>query len=238
MRPAPAVPPLAGRAVLGEIERWASLHGHGPLLGVDEAGRGPLAGPVVAAAVVLQDPAAHGEDKALEGLDDSKRLTASQREALAPAIQAAALAWHVEPAWEDEIATRNILHASLAAMQRACQAVAAQLAVAGRDVPRLLVIDGNQLLRGWSLTPQVAVVKGDGRSRTIAAASVLAKVWRDQHMERMDVRYPGYGFAVHKGYPTPAHLAALQQLGPCAIHRRGFGPVAAVQPDLFGGDAR
>lgn len=231
------LPALAGRPRLGELEAWALAQGWWPLIGADEAGRGPLAGPVVAAAVVLSDGAARGGDSALAGLDDSKRLTPVQREGLVPAIQAAALAWHIEPAWEDEIAARNILHASLAAMQRACLAVAAQLEAAQLAQARLVALDGNQLLPAWTRSPQVAVVKGDARSRTIAAASVLAKVWRDKHMEQLDGQYPGYGFAVHKGYPTPAHLEALRRLGPSAVHRRGFGPVAALQPSLFGDDA-
>ena len=222
------VPPrYTGAPELGEIEAWAHSAGLWPLMGTDEVGRGPLAGPVVAAAVVLPDDAAlHGTG--LLGLNDSKLLSESKRESLVPLIERLALAWHVEPAWQQEIAERNILGASLGAMQRACAQVVRQLGERGHGPVALLVIDGNKELRTWAHGQQVAVIKGDRRSRAVAAAAVLAKVWRDHHMAQLEEQYPGYGFAQHKGYPTADHLAALARLGPSAVHRRDFGPVRAL----------
>lgn len=180
--------------------------------GVDEAGRGPLAGPVMAAAVVL-DPR-----RPIEGLADSKRLSPDRREALARAIRAQALAWAVACAEVEEIDSINILSASLLAMQRAVAGLALE--------PSLVLVDGN---RAPDLPCQVrAIVKGDASVPAISAASILAKVARDKLMGEMDRRYPGYGFARHKGYPTPAHLEALKRLGPSPIHRRSFAPVKAV----------
>lgn len=222
-----APPRYDGKPTLGEIEAWAHAAGLWPLMGTDEVGRGPLAGPVVAAAVVLPDKAAlHGTG--LAGLDDSKLLSESKRESLVPLIERVALAWHIEPAWQQEIAERNILGASLAAMQRACAAVVRQLGERGHGPVALLVIDGNKQLPSWAQCPQAAVVKGDRRSRAVAAAAVLAKVWRDHHMVELEAQYPGYGFAQHKGYPTADHLAALARLGPVAVHRRDFAPVRAL----------
>lgn len=185
---------------------WASTPG---VAGVDEAGRGPLAGPVTAAAVML-DPA-----RPITGLADSKRLTAARREALETEIQTRALAWAVATASPAEIDTLNILQASLLAMRRAVLAL-------GR-VPELALVDGN---RCPTLDcPVQAIVGGDGKVAAIAAASILAKVARDREMVRLDDLYPGYGLAIHKGYPTADHLIALRALGPCAIHRRSFRPV-------------
>ena len=234
-RPPLHAPPLPSQLQIGEIEEFCLRRAFWPVLGADEVGRGPLAGPVVAAAVVLRDDAArtgHG----LAGLNDSKKLTAAAREALVPAIHAAALAWAVEAAEVDEIAQYNILGASLRAMARAGQRVIAQLRADGRALPQLWLIDGNQVLRDPQAGLQLTVVKGDGRSRSIAAASVLAKVWRDDHLVQLDRQFPGYGLAQHKGYPTADHLAALQQLGPCPQHRAGYAPVqvAARQLGLFG----
>ncbi|MEY6431638.1 ribonuclease HII [Thioalkalicoccus limnaeus] len=177
--------------------------------GVDEAGRGPLAGPVVAAAVIL-DPA-----RLPQGLADSKRLTAARRGALERVIQSQALAWGLGLATVAEIDEHNILNASLLAMQRA---------VAGLSTrPTLVLIDGNRC--PVLSYPAEAVVGGDALVPAISAASILAKVVRDRIMERLDRQHPGYGFAIHKGYPTRAHREALARLGPCAIHRRTFGPV-------------
>jgi ribonuclease HII len=174
--------------------------------GADEAGRGPLAGPVVAAAVILPD----GFD--LEGINDSKQLTPKAREEQETRIKAFAI-WAVEPAWHDEVDRLNILHASLAAMARAV----ARLSVK----PSLVLIDGNRLPNGLGCDAR-AVIKGDGKVACIAAASILAKVERDRIMCRLAGEYPDYGFERHFGYPTPDHLAALAKHGPCPIHRRSF----------------
>ena len=184
----------------------------GPVCGVDEAGRGPWAGPVSAAAVIL-DPA-----RTPAGLNDSKKLSAKAREALEPEIKASALAWGVAFASVEEIAELNILHATGLAMRRAVEA----LSVA----PAFALVDGNYR---FPLPCEVrTVVKGDSLSASIAAASILAKTARDRLMVEMDARYPGYGFAGHKGYHAAVHVEALRTLGPCAIHRRGWAPVRAV----------
>lgn len=182
------------------------------MAGVDEVGRGPLAGPVVAAAVILNP------SRPIAGLDDSKKLTARRREALAEAIRQGALAWALGRAEIDEIDQLNILGASMLAMQRAVAALPLD--------PSHALVDGN---RCPALPcPATAVVGGDGQVAAIAAASILAKVSRDAEMVRLDVDYPGYGFARHKGYPSTAHLSALRALGPSIVHRRSFGPVAAL----------
>jgi ribonuclease HII len=184
----------------------------GIVAGVDEAGRGPLAGDVYAAAVIL--PLAHR----LPGLDDSKRLGAARREALAGLIREQALAWAVARATVEEIDRLNILQASLLAMRRAVDALA--------QVPQHVLVDGNRCPQ-WPYRSQ-AVVGGDALVPAISAASVLAKVERDASMRELERAFPGYGFAGHKGYPTPAHLAALARLGACSAHRRSFAPVRAV----------
>lgn len=190
------------------------LFGGERLAGVDEAGRGPLAGPVVAAAVVFRD----GEAPA--GVADSKTLSPAARERLAVEVRGSALCWAV--AWADpaEIDRLNILQASLLAMRRAVLGLAL--------VPDHVQVDGNRCPRlGHGLRCTVeAIVRGDGRVAAISAASILAKVARDAMMARMDARYPGYSFERHKGYPTAAHLDALDRLGPCPIHRRSFRPVS------------
>ncbi|ROR32228.1 ribonuclease HII [Inmirania thermothiophila] len=180
--------------------------------GVDEAGRGPLAGPVVAAAVIL-DPA-----RPVDGLADSKTLAARRREALAARIRERALAWAVAEAGVEEIERLNILGATLLAMRRAVEA----LAVA----PEAVLVDGDRCPP--LAVPARAVVRGDRTVAAIAAASILAKVARDAHMQELERCYPGYGFARHKGYPTREHLEALARLGPCPQHRRGFAPVARL----------
>ncbi len=181
-----------------------------PLIaGVDEAGRGPLAGPVAAAAVIL-DP-----ERPIAGLADSKRLTPLQREALNPEIRDKALAFAVAFASVEEIDRINILQASLLAMQRAVE----NLGV----TPQRVLVDGNRCPR---LACEVeAIVRGDCSVPAISAASILAKVARDREMLVLDGAHPGYGFARHKGYPTREHLAALRELGPCVLHRRSFRPV-------------
>lgn len=189
---------------LFERRLWAQ--GFRLVAGVDEAGRGPLAGPVVAAAVVLP-PEAY-----LPGLDDSKRLTAARREALEPRIKDAAVVWGVAVAGVEEIDQLNIARAAFLAMARAVAA----LAVA----PDHLLVDGFPI--PGVPVPQQAIVGGDALCNSIAAASVLAKVYRDRLMAEYDELFPGYGFAVHKGYPTPAHREALRRLGPSPIHRRSF----------------
>jgi ribonuclease HII len=177
--------------------------------GVDEAGRGPLAGPVVAAAVILDGR------RPIPGLADSKTLSATQREALAGQIRLHACAWSLGQASVEEIDRLNILQATLLAMQRAVQGLAL--------VPALALVDGNQ-------APRLAcavrtVVRGDASVPAISAASILAKTARDALLLDLDRQYPGYGLARHKGYPTAAHLQALEILGPTAIHRRTFGPI-------------
>ena len=179
----------------------------GPVCGTDEAGRGPLAGPVCAAAVILRP------DAVIPGLDDSKKLSPARREALVTVIRSAALAWRVEMASVEEIEEKNILNASLAAMRRA---------VGGLEVrPGVVLIDGS-VCRGFDGYEARALVKGDAKSAAVAAASVLAKVARDRYMLELDARYPGYGFARHKGYPTEEHYAAIRRLGPAACHRMSF----------------
>jgi len=187
------------------------------LAGVDEVGRGPLAGDVVAAAVIL-DPA-----RPIAGLRDSKKLSARRREELAGLIMERALAWSVARATVAEIDQLNILQASLLAMHRAVRALEPQ--------PVYVLVDGNRLPR-WEYAAE-PVVKGDDRVPAIAAASILAKVQRDGELVELERQYPGYGFAAHKGYPTAAHLEALQTLGVTPVHRRSFGPVRALlsQPE-------
>jgi len=183
-----------------------------PVCGVDEAGRGPWAGPVSAGAVIL-DPR-----RVPKGLDDSKKLNAKTRESLELEIKASALAWGVGFASVAEIAELNILHATGLAMCRAVEA----LSIA----PAYALVDGNYRFK---LPCEVkTVVGGDGKSKSIAAASILAKVARDRLMTEMDGLYPGYGFASHKGYGAPRHIEALTTLGPCEIHRLSWAPVKLV----------
>jgi ribonuclease HII len=187
---------------------------NGPVAGVDEAGRGPLAGPVVAAAVILHP------QRQLHGLDDSKRLSALRRERLAGEIKASAVAWSV--AWADpaEIDALNILHATMLAMRRA---------ILGLSItPGAVLVDGNRLpdlcFNGYELAGE-AIVRGDALVPTISAASIIAKTTRDRIMVRLDDCYPGYEFARHKGYGTEIHRERLREHGPCDQHRRSFAPV-------------
>ena len=182
-----------------------------PLLvaGVDEVGRGPLAGPVVAAAVIL-DP-----DNPVEGLADSKKLTEKRREALALEIKEKALAWSICRADVEEIDQINILQASLLAMKRSVESLTHQ--------PELALIDGNHCPK--LDCAMEAIIKGDSKEPAISAASILAKVARDTEMVEMDDKYPGYGFAKHKGYPTKQHREAIIKLGVTEIHRKSYAPV-------------
>jgi ribonuclease HII len=191
---------------------WA---GPGLVAGVDEAGRGPLAGPVVAAAVILDDL------QPIKGLRDSKTLGPATRERLAAEVRARALCCSVAEATVDEIDRLNILQATLLAMRRAVDGL--------RLVPARVLVDGNRvpLLK----MPAEAIVKGDAKVAAIAAASIVAKVHRDALLAALAVQHPAYGFAEHKGYPTSAHLAALRRHGACAAHRRSFAPVRAVLKD-------
>ena len=180
---------------------------HGTVCGVDEAGRGPLCGPVCCAAVILnpEDP--------IEGVNDSKKLTEKRRDALYEEITKRALAYKIIFISPQEIDERNILWATMDGMEQA---------VAGLAVtPDYVLVDGNRCPPNLA-QPAEAVVKGDANSASIAAASILAKVTRDTFMEEMDKQYPEYGFAVHKGYGTRRHYAALREFGPCPIHRRTF----------------
>jgi len=186
------------------------------IAGIDEAGRGPLAGPVVASAVIL-DP-----ERPIKGLRDSKQLTAGERDDLAAEIRARSLAWAVAEACVAEIDELNILQATLVAMRRAVAA----LAIA----PGQALVDGNccPLLP----CPVRAIVGGDRDIAAISAASILAKTSRDLMLVELDRLYPDYGFAQHKGYATPEHLAALARYGPCPAHRRSFAPVRQTNFDF------
>jgi len=184
--------------------------------GVDEAGAGPLCGDVVAAAVVL-DPA-----RPIDGLNDSKKLTEKRREALYEEILAKAADFAIARATVEEIDDINILNARMLAMTRAVEGLGSK--------PHHALIDGNKLPE--LDIPATAIIKGDSLVMAIAAASILAKVTRDREMLEMEEKYPGYGFAKHKGYGTKAHLEALQQLGPCEIHRRSYAPVKKLLADF------
>ena len=182
--------------------------------GVDEVGRGPLAGDVVAAAVILAESPP-------EGVIDSKMLTPERREALAERIRDEAVSWALGRATVAEIDELNILQASLLAMRRAVEALSIQ--------PSLVLVDGNRLPK-WPYEAR-AIVKGDLTEPSIGAASILAKVQRDAEMRALHERYPAYGFDRHKGYPTKAHLAALETAGISPVHRRSFGPVRRLLAD-------
>jgi len=190
----------------------------GLVAGVDEAGRGPLAGPVVAAAVILDD------GRRIRGLADSKVLTPLKRERLFDEIRDKALAFCIAEASVEEIDTLNILQATMLAMKRAVEGL--------RLPPHAVLVDGNRLPR--LRIRAEAIIGGDAKVKSISAASILAKVARDQICVEREELYPQYGFALHKGYCTPAHLAALQQHGPCAWHRQTFAPVREAAARLAG----
>jgi ribonuclease HII len=191
--------------------------GYRIVAGIDEAGRGPLAGPVCVAAVVLPDDFTHAV------LNDSKQLSEVKRERLYEEITAdPRIRWHCVSVEPDEIDRINILQATWEGMRRA--------ALGLQPVPDAVLIDGKPVKR-YPLH-QIALVKGDSLSYSIAAASIIAKVTRDRLMVAMARQFPAYGFEIHKGYPTPRHLAALKQHGPCPHHRRSFGPVAQLELDL------
>lgn len=190
------------------------------LAGVDEAGRGPLAGPVVAAAVILHP------DCSIAGIDDSKKLSPRRREQLFDLITQQAIAYSIGRAEVAEIDSINILQATLLAMKRA---------VTGLPVrPSKVLVDGNQA--PTLEEPVDTLIKGDALNKSIAAASILAKVTRDREMIELDSRYPGYGFARHKGYPTKTHLEAIRRFGILPVHRRSFGPVARWAPETESGE--
>ncbi len=182
------------------------------ICGVDEAGRGPLCGSVVAAAVIL-DPA-----RPIDGLADSKKLTERARERLAPLIRERALAWAIAEASVEEIDRLNILHATMLAMKRAVEALAV--------VPDEVLVDGNRC--PVLAVPARAIVQGDASEASISAASILAKTFRDEQMRVLDRAFPQYGLAGHKGYPTAAHLAAIRQHGVPDFYRRSFAPVRQI----------
>ena len=199
-----------------QAERLGLVFGApGLIAGVDEAGRGPLAGPVVAAAVILDDLAP------IKGLKDSKQLSARARERLYDEIRAKALCCCIAQASVEEIDALNILQATLLAMRRAVEGL--------RLRPHQVLVDGNQL--PLLPMPALAIVKGDAKVEAISAASIVAKVYRDRLCLELHARHPQYGFDGHKGYPTPAHLSALREYGVCPQHRRSFAPVRAALRD-------
>jgi ribonuclease HII len=208
--------------VMPDIE-WEARAGYPDLkiVGIDEVGRGCLAGPVVAAAVILPAELDFEKNPWILRIADSKKLTPETREELEPLILSWVLKSGIGVATVEEIDRINIHHACHLAMLRALEDLGPQ------DQPAHILIDGK-------FTPKelkgrvTAIVKGDDKCLSIAAASVIAKVWRDRHMASLDERYPGYSFGVHKGYGTPAHQIALKKLGPCVLHRRSFAPVAAL----------
>ena len=203
---------MRSRKFLKPEQLGLDWHGPGLLAGVDEAGRGPLAGPVVAAAVMLD------ELQPIKGLADSKTLSPRRRERLYDEIRAKALCCCVAEASAQEIDELNILQATLLAMRRAVEGL--------RLRPHRVLVDGNRL--PVLAMPARAIVKGDAKVQAIAAASILAKVHRDRLCLALHERFPQYGFAAHKGYPTAEHLQALRAHGACAEHRRSFAPVRSV----------
>lgn len=228
-------------------EAWYHEQGHTFIIGLDEAGRGPLAGPVVAAAVLLENP--------ISGLHDSKQLSERKRLALYPEICNQGALWAIAKASPQEIDAVNILQASFWAMRRALYALGWNIWEAGGNpgstgilaaggnrailspeecAQSILLVDGNHALRGIPATCQRPLVKGDGRVACIGAASILAKVCRDEIMMELAKEYPQYGFAQHRGYPSPSHLDTLANHGPCPEHRKSFKPLNKAQTNLFG----
>ncbi len=208
-----AISKTVGNAHSSSDSRFSIPDSKRLIAGVDEAGRGPLAGPVTVAAVILD------VSRPIDGLDDSKKLSEAKREMLYPLIIQRALAWRIEFVEADEIDRLNILQATLVGMRRALEGL-----TPCADAAR---IDGNKLPSGLPC-PAEALVGGDAIEPAIMAASILAKVARDRHMLELHLRYRQYGFDRHKGYPSPVHLAALQMHGPCPEHRRSYAPVRAA----------
>jgi ribonuclease HII len=207
-----------GPLELDRFERQLHEEGFAYVAGVDEAGRGALAGPVVAAAAILRP------DYHCRGLDDSKKLDAGRREELYEELTGGACSWAVGVASAGRVDRVNVLEAALGAMKKACERL--------RPAPDMILVDGNRPVP--TMTRQKTIVKGDGRCACIAAASIIAKVYRDHLMDLLDARYPGYDFANHKGYGTATHLRALEELGPTPAHRRSFAPVARLLEDDAG----
>ncbi len=203
---------MPSRRLSGPEQQAFSWHAPGLVAGVDEAGRGPLAGPVVAAAVILDDL------HPIKGLADSKVLSPGRREKLFDEIRAKALCVSIAEASVEEIDRLNILHATMLAMKRAVEGL--------RLVPQSVLVDGNRL--PVLKVPAEAIVKGDAKVPAISAASIVAKVQRDRLCAELHAQWPDYGFDGHKGYPTPEHLAALRRLGACPAHRRSYAPVRAA----------
>ncbi|MDZ4722724.1 MAG: ribonuclease HII [candidate division Zixibacteria bacterium] len=200
-----------------DIEQAVLSQGYGAICGVDEVGRGPLAGPVVAAAVILSP------DIVIDGLDDSKKLSASQRNRIFEQIASMQIPCAIGIIDHKTIDNINILRASLMAMRKAVMELAAK--------PDVILVDGSYTIPNLP-QPQYAIISGDSRCKSIAAASVIAKVTRDRIMDHYEVLYPSFSFSVHKGYPTSAHLAELKEHGPCDIHRKSFKPVAQLLKDF------
>ena len=201
---------------LDDLEEVLGRKGYDTICGVDEVGRGPLAGPVVAAAVLFPI------GLTIDGLDDSKKMTPLQRERVFEKIINLGLVCSIGVIDNECIDKMNILRASLMAMRKAVMDL--------KRSPDFVLVDGNQTIPKLTY-PQMAIVGGDGRYDSIAAASVIAKVTRDRMMDRMEGVYPSYSFSKHKGYPTAAHLAELREHGPCEIHRKSFKPVAEVMQE-------
>lgn len=199
-----------------EYEQAFWQQGIGLIAGIDEVGMGALAGPVVAAAVILKQDIA---PESLAGIRDSKKLSAAQREKLDSVIKNSAHAWAIGEASVDEITKINIRRAAHLAMQRAVDQL--------QSLPELLLIDGNPA-QPHPTIPATNIIKGDSLSLSIASASIIAKVYRDAIMTQLDAAFPIYGFAGHKGYGSPTHLAALQEYGPCAHHRATYAPIASL----------
>ena len=202
--------PFSNYSKVTKLIDYSYINSLDSVAGVDEVGRGPLAGPVVAAAVML-DP-----NVSINGLKDSKKLSHKKRLILSDIIKSKSLAWSLGRAEVEEIDNINILQASLLAMKRAIEALA--------EKPKLVAVDGNIIPKVNFKT--IAIIKGDSLISSISAASIIAKVSRDNEMVKFDDKYPGYGFSSHKGYPTKQHIEALVRLGITKIHRRSFAPVA------------
>jgi ribonuclease HII len=227
MTPAQLPLGVAGPVEFQSYEEESYARGFKSIAGIDEVGRGPLAGPVVAAAVILPRGYAHPE------IRDSKLLSAKQRERLVPVIKENATCWGVGVVEVEEIDRLNILQASLLAMVKALAALKSRadcVLIDGNQTIPLTLFRIGKFLTGRSLY-QKTIIKGDQSCLSIAAASIVAKVARDEMMMDLDKRYPGYGFAAHKGYSCVAHFDALKRLGACPVHRQSFKPVRDVTTD-------